>query len=86
MPSAEAGLEDAPVIATEQLCRLVGCEFGAEHGGKLRQVGIARQRAGADQAKLVGAQTDMVDAHHLGHLGKAFGEAMIELRRSGARN
>ena len=66
-------MEDASVIAAEQLCRLIGCEFGAQRGGKLRQVGVARQRTGADQAKPIGAEPDMIEADQLSHPCEALG-------------
>jgi len=76
---AEAGLEEPPVVAAQKLCRLVGVKSRPQGCGKLRQVGVARQRTGADQAKLIGADSDIEKVRY----GKVRVQALVTDRVTG---
>src|SRR5438552_16195178 len=67
----ETRLEHPPVVAAQDLCRFLDCEFAAQRRGELRQVGVARQSARTGQAALVGADADMVDTNGIDHAGNA---------------
>src|SRR5690242_17379979 len=72
-PSGNAYLEYAPVVAAQELGDFGRLEARRQGRCELRQVGVARQAARAQQAELVGADADMVDAHDIDHAGDVVG-------------